>query len=663
MPENDIKVIKQLILDNASLSQEEKERIFSNIDQDIALTRQLVQDHPGISQEEKERILSEIEAGKYYGFNSGYSSIDKPWREHYHMDKYYAINNTMTIYEDLVYNNKDHLNDVAIEYFGSKITYRKLFKQIDKTAKALAASGIKKGDKVTVCCAGIPELIYTVYALAKIGAVANLMAPYFEKEEMAARIKECGSKKLIVMDSFYYDKNYNVKDKVDGSGIESTIIIPTLNSSILRFITKKNKAKLNYCNEMWWNDFIKKGKNQPEPPTLKYEKDYPLCMVYSSGTSGPSKAIVLSHDSFQYSVLSYDAFLFDRTRGQKMYQIIPPWYSTGLNTSIHLALHSGVTVFQDPRFERKPFVNNIIKHHIDYVVAPTSMFEGFVDPSLSKYTDGKKITNLGNPFEGGEPLTADVKHSIENKWETMGCKSKLTSGYGQCECGATVTSPSQYIEHHLGSVAQPLPGIEIVIVDDNFNEVKYGERGHIVILTPCGMLEYFNNPEATNNFFHTDKYGRKWSCTGDVGMLAPNGDLFVYGRDDDFTVVNDEKIYNFDVESPVRQQADIVNCDVIGRPNEDGKRELALHVIFNKKYDEVYKDMDAVVNRFKQFQVEIYEKYGSVDFVPSYFKIRTEFPHKPSGKRDVESLKQETDGFIYINASQTIKEQIPQFQI
>lgn len=661
MPENNIEVIKKLILDSPDVTQEAKDRALSKIKKDIEILVDVVRNHPGLSEAERERILAEIEAGKYYGFESGYASIDKPWRANYHMDKYYLIHNDKTVDEDIWENNKDHLNDLAIEYFGAKIKFGKFFKLKDEAAKAFAALGIKKGDHVTVCCAGIPEYDYAFYALAMMGVVINLIDPSFEKEAMAARIKETGSKYLVVMDEFYY-KN-DVKNKIEGSGIEKVIVVPTLNSSILRFIAKKNKVKLDYSNEMWWNDFVKKGKNQPLPPKLKYEKDYPLCIVYSSGTTGPSKGIVLSHDSFQYSVLAYDAFQFDRNRGQKMYQIIPPWYSTGVNSSIHLPLHSGVTVFQDPRFQRRPFVVNIIKHHINYVIAPTSMFEGFIDPELEGYLKGKRITNLENPFEGGEPLTADIKHGVEGKWRQMGCKSVLTSGYGQCECGATITSPSQYIEHHLGSVAQPLPGIDIIIVDDNFNEVKYGERGNIIVLTPCGMLEYYKNPEATKEFFRVDKYGRKWSRTGDMGMLAPNGDLFVFGRASDYTKVNDEKVYNFDIEAPVRQEADIANCDCLPVTIGDGEPALALHIIFNKKYDELYSNPEAVNARLESLQLLIYEKYGKIDMVPSYFKIRDSFPHKPSGKRDTDQLKAETTGFIYINAVETIKKMAPQRQI
>ena len=610
---------------------------------ELELLKQQVLSFDKLSDKEKSRVMNEIKNGKEFDFKTGYATIDKPWQNFFKMDKFYDINNTMTIYQDIYANNKDYLDNIALQYFGSNISYEKLFKNIDKTSKSLEEYDIKKGDFVTVCCAGIPEVIYTIYALAKMGAVANLMAPYFDSKQMSDRISECESDTLIVMDKFYPQIN----DAIKRSSIKKVIVIPTLNSSLLRFLPNKDKIKLNYVNELWWNQFIKDGKDRNIPDTFEYEKDYPLCMVYSSGTTGASKAIVLSHDSFQYSVLSYDANTVDVLRGQKMYQIIPPWYSTGFNTSIHLPLHKGLKVFQDPRFERDVFVKNIVKHKVDYAVAPTSMYEGFLDEKLIK---GKKLINFDNPFEGGEPLTSEVKSKIEANFEKMGVKSKIKIGYGQCECGAQATSQSQHIEHVEGSVGIPIPGVMISIFDDNFKELKYGERGNILVNTPCGMLEYFKNPDATKKYFHYDEYGRKWNCTGDIGYMAENGDLFIEGRKEDFTVVNNEKIYNFDIENPIRPLENIENCDCIGRPNTEGSYDLGFHIIFTENYRQKYEDPEELMNELSRIQKIIYDKYNNINMVPKYFKIRKSFPYKPSGKRDIEALGKETDNFIHLDS-------------
>lgn len=590
-----------------------------------------------ISEDRYKKILDAINSGQLYDFSTGYPSFDKPWKKFFKMSEFYKIYNDKTIYQDIVENNKNHMNIVALMYFGAKIKYKELFKNIDKAASALVSNGVKKGDFVTVCCAGIPELVYTVYALAKIGAVANLMAPYFDKSQMVERINDCGSKLFIVMDSFYQE----VKDSVSKSCIERVIVIPTLNSSPLRFLSREKKCSVNGSNEVWWNSFIREGHSCKNVDEFLYEPNYPLCMVYSSGTTGASKAIMLSHDSFQYSVLSYKANTVDISVGARFYQIVPPWYSTGLNASIHLTLHSGMTVFQDPRFEREIFVNNIIKYKLNYAIAPTSMYEGFLDDKLIA---GKKLTSLKNPFQGGEPLTGEVKAKIEANLKKMGCNTTLRIGYGQCECGATATSQTQKLVHPDGSVGIPIPGVTISIFDDDFKELKYNNRGNILINTPCGMLFYYKKPEATSDYFHYDKYGRRWNCTGDIGYMDENGDLFIEGRREDYTVVNNKKVYNFDIESPIKRDPDIKVCDCIARKNDSGGEDLAVHIVFDSTRH--FSSVD-LVNKIKQLQQGIWDEYHDIDMVPEYFKIREDFPYKPSGKRDIESLGNEVEGFLY----------------
>lgn len=325
---------------------------------------------------------------------SGKPSIDKPWLKYYpEMNQCDIKQKNNTVYQEVYENNKNYLNANALEFFGSKITYDKFFKQIDKTARAFEEYGVKKGNFVTICAAGIPETAYSFYALSKLGAVSNMMAPYFNCEDMIKRIDDCESDTLIVMDKFYDF----IKDSIKRSRIKNVIILPTLNSSLLNVFSKQYKLE-KHGGEIFWNQFIKDGSFRKESGMVDYEKNMPLAMVYSSGTTGASKGILLSNDSFQNSISSYLQSGVDLSRGQKFYQIIPPWFSTGISTSLHLPLACGSSVFMDPRFERDVFVKNIVKAKPNYTVAPTSMYEGFLDEKLVK---DKDLSFFHYPFEGG----------------------------------------------------------------------------------------------------------------------------------------------------------------------------------------------------------------------------------------------------------------------
>ena len=556
-------------------------------------------------------------------------SEEEKWKKYYLQDK--KNNNKMDIVYNTIYdNNINYKHDIALEYFANHISFANFFKNVEKTAKSFTEYGIKKGDFVTVCCAGIPELAYTFYALSKIGAISNMIAPYFDKNNLINRIGDCESDVLIVMDIFYEE----IKECIKKSRIKTIIIIPTFNSALIKKASCYKRKKNS--NELYWNNFIKDGKRNKNNNYTNYEKNLPLAMVYSSGTTGASKGILLSNESFQNSVFSYPECGVDISRNQKFYQLIPPWYSTGLSTSLHLPLTYGCTVFMDPRFERNIFVKNIIKHKPNYTVAATSMYEGFLEKKLV----GKHNLSFYNyPFEGGEPLRKEVADKIEEVFKEHGCNSKLRVAYGQCECGAAITTQTQKMDATFGSVGIPLPGIRVGIFDDENNELSYNKRGNIYVATPCAMIGYYKNEEENRKHFYVDKNGIKWSKTGDIGYLNNNGELFVSGRANDYSIINNKKIFNFDVENIILSFNQIKNCDVF---EKDGI--LVMHLIPDKNYNK--EDLTRLI---KQIQKSIFEVFKELDYVPFVFKIRDTFPCAKSGKRDLIKLKSENEDFFTIN--------------
>ncbi len=586
---------------------------------------------------ERMKYLQALASGKLQGPPVGYQSIDNSWL------KYYDLNNQLsnaneTVYQSLLEHNQIYLDKIAIEYFYSKISFGSLLKNISNAAKAFVANDVKKYDFVTICAPGIPETVYSFYALSKIGAVANMIAPYFDKNNFVERIADCNSKLLIVMDEFYDE----IKDAVKKSKIEKVVVVPTLNSSPLKLISKKYKIDKNN-SEVYWNDFIKEGNKVSKTSTINYEPNLPLTMVYSSGTTGAAKGILLSNDSFQNSVNAYFASGLNISRGQKFYQIIPTWYSTGISTSVHLPLVCGATLYMDPRFERNVFVNNIIHAKPNYCVAPTSMYEGLLNnPKLKN----KDLSYFYNAFEGGEPLSRELSERINQVFAEHGNNHSIKVGYGQCECGATITTQTDITEHCNGSVGIPLPGINIQICDDNLNEVLTGERGQIVVRTPSSMSEYYKNENASQEYFYIDSTNKRWNCTGDIGYMDINGNLYVEGRASDYSIINGEKIYNFDVEGVIKNIPGIKLCDVLAKKDSSGNDNLVAHIILDNN---IICDSEDKGIFLEKIQSVILDTTKNINMVPFIFKIRKDFPYAKSGKRDIQKLQSETDGFIYLN--------------
>lgn len=245
--------------------------------------------------------------------NTGYPSMDKPWEKYYIEEEYKKERPKRTVYQEVYENNKDYPNDLAIEFFENKINFSEFAKRVNAVAKAFEEYGIKKGDFVTICVTGIPETAYSFYALSKIGAVANMIPPYFDKKFFVKKVNECESKIIIVMDKFYE----KIKETIKQTNVENIVVLPAMNSSFIRHFSKAYKLE-KHSRELFWNQFIKDGKKQAEKSSIPYEKDTPVALVYSSGTTGNPKGVLLSNDSFQNSIQAYPASGVNITRGQKL---------------------------------------------------------------------------------------------------------------------------------------------------------------------------------------------------------------------------------------------------------------------------------------------------------------------------------------------------------
>ena len=595
------------------------------------------------SEEEAKRVIEAYEHGE----KTGYGTLDRPWDSFYSIIKQNDLFLNTTPYQGLVLGNKDYPNEKAIEYFGANITYGDLFKNIDIVAKSLKEYGVKKGDYVTICSTTTPEVVYLFYALSKIGAVANIISPFYTPEELMARINECESQTIIMVDQFLP----KFKDALNKEKNKNIIVLPLMNSSILRFVKKGYKVD-GKTNEISWKTFINDGRNRENPIVDGYEKDKPQVMVYSSGTTGASKGIVLSVDSFQTLINAYGNSGFDTSRRQKVYQNIPPWHSTGISLGVNFPLSFGVKVCTDPRFDHDVFIKNVLKFKPEYILTNTSMYQGFTFEKSLERLNGKSLSFLKYPVEGGEPLTKRDIENIENVFRTHGSNARLLNGYGQCECGATVTTDITSHKFSDDASGIPLPNITTVgIFDDNFKELKYGERGNVNVKTDIGMIEYFKNPKSTEDFFHKDSTGEVWSQTGDIGYMNEDGSLVVLGRKSDFSIIDGVKIYNFDIENAVLSSNIVKLCEVQTHPEDSNK--IVCHVVWeNDIKDAIQKNPELERYYFESIQKSVLNTLQIEQAVPYSFCVRDSFPSAYSGKRDIKFIKGDIEGLIELQKPQ-----------
>lgn len=570
---------------------------------------------------------------------TGYPSIDKPWLKYYTNGMPDISNNNLTVFQNILKQNEKHFADIAIRYFDYEITYGEMFDKIEQCAKALKQAGVNVGDCINICAAGTPEIIYLMLAANKLGVSANFINPLFTTSQKVDRINETEADLLFVLDRMY---SY-VEDVVDKICSKKIVIISVVNSfpTILQWISriknrpeKKLKQAMQLSRFVEWNEFLKSADQYEGTTKACYRKDMPAIMVYSSGTTGASKGIVLTNEGINTTISHYLMPDFPHRRGETFLQMIPLWFSTGIVFSVLMPLGAGLTVIPEPVFSKEVFVRDIAKYKPNMTLTATSLWGYAIGSQELKKVD---LSGMHYPITGGEQILKETEDDINRFLTEHGCTAKLFKGYGMCELGSTVTSTSR-IHSKVGSVGYPISNVTVSAFDIETNqEVPCGERGEIRVNSPSHMKEYYRNPKATREYFYEDEQGILWGCTGDMGYVDEDGDVFILGRaSDSYITENNIRVYAFDVENLILEDKAVSMCKVI-ETTLNGQKVPVVHIILKKDV----RDSSEVIRRIKGICQTRLESYA----IPKYYKLRESFPVHTNGKRDVEALKKEKDGY------------------
>ncbi len=558
---------------------------------------------------------------------TGYPSIDKPWLKYYTEEEINAETPKCSIYQKIYENNLHFTNQTALLFFGKKITYKKLFAQIERTSTALASYGVMNGDNVAICMPALPETVYTILALNKIGANAVLLNPLFDEQQLLNRINETEAKLLFVANELYG----SVKNILPKATIKTIVSCSAINS--LGTVVKTVKKVKPIAGTIAWNDFLKSSKCvNVEVPA--YESNKPALMVYSSGTTGQSKGIQLTNDGVLTLLVDAKSVFVEMKRQDRYFVQIPLWFSTGLVATLLTSLYYGLVAILEPMYDLSLFSKHIAKYKPNYMITATGLVDYLYDHQYM-HPSYKHFKCLAI---GGEYVTPQAEKRF-NKWlADNGNNIALQKGYGMCELGSIVTAASVRY-NTIGSAGIPTPHVVVSAFNANTNEeLQYGERGEIRVCSPCKMLGYYKNEQATNDFFFTDKNRNVWACTGDMGYVAEDGNVYVDGRiSSSYKNTANETIYLFDIERAVLDIEQVRQCKAVVS-EIDGKKTHVAHIVLIDGADK-----KATLNAIK----EHCERKLPVNHMPTLVKIYdTALPVAPSGKLNVAEMEKDTRDLI-----------------
>ena len=562
---------------------------------------------------------------------AGYPSVDKPWLKYYTDEAINAKIPECTIYQNIYNHNKDYPNDAALLFFGKKISYKKLFAEVEKVEKAFIAQGVKRGDNVALCVPATPEAIYTILALNKIGANANMLNPTFTEQQLTDRINETDASVMFVVNELYS----RVEKIIPNTCIKTVITCAAVNS--LGPIVKLIKQAKNIPNTLSWGKFLASGRNASTSADVSYQENVPAIMVYSSGTTGASKGIQLTNNSINATITQYEYTGFKLARQDRYFAQIPIWFSTGICVTMLVPLCLGVTVILEPIYDFEIFYQHISKYKPNFMVTAV----GLVDYLRNK----KEIDPAYKEFKylviGGEYVVPHAE-SVFNEWlKKNGSESQLHKGYGMCECGGTITSTNA-VSNKFGTAGIPMAQVVVSAFDlETGEELTYGNRGELRVLSPCKMSGYYKHPEATAKYFKTDEQGRTWACTGDMGYIEEDGNVYVDGRiSDSYVNEQGETIYLFDIERAILDVEAVRQCKTVVS-EIDGKPTHVAHAVF-------FNDKGTTEEVISQIQTICKAKLPENHY-PHLYKLHEDaLPVSPSGKLNIVAMKQDTENLIHV---------------
>lgn len=569
---------------------------------------------------------------------TGYPSIDKPWLKYYSEEAINAAIPECTVFENILQHNKEYPDGTALDYLGRKIAFKEMFRETELCAKALMNAGIQPGDCVTLCTAGVPEAVYVVLACSKIGAIANFINPTFTTNLMIERINDTESTILFTLDHLYG----RFLDTVIRTSIQRVVLFNT--SHWLSWPKRVFAPRIEQSRALKevkgiaekYEDFILGGSDYSGNTSAPYQRDTPALMVYSSGTTGASKGILLTNDGINATISHYLSPEFPYTRGATFLQMIPVWFSTGIVLSVLMPLCLGITVILEPKFSKESFAKNLAKYRPIMTLATMSFWEYAVGEKGLKYID---FSSMRYPITGGEKVLPEAEQKVNSFLKSHGCPVRMIKGWGMCELGSTITSTSPKYSK-FKSAGYPIQGVEVAAFDRSTNsELKYNNRGELYVFSLARMKGYYQNETATKAFFWIDPNGKQWGRTGDIGYIDQDGNVFVKGRASDcYTAQDNTTVYLFDIEDVILDDLAVAQCKVVA-VGKDGQQALAAHIVLNQGNKEKAEDIIKRIDGMCRMKL-------ADNAIPKGYKIWDALPIHSNGKRDVESLKLERDGFM-----------------
>lgn len=483
----------------------------------------------------------------------------------------------------------------AFTFQGVRTTYREMVTQAHRVARAFAAAGVKKDDRVTVCLPNCPQAVLCFYGLNLIGAVATMIHPLSSVGEIAFYLRDSGSRVAVTLDQFYGKFQEVMQEQPLERLIVATVgdaLSPLLRAGY--WLTQGRKLKVPALTPpaQKWRAFLQHGDAYELPYLVKRTAEDPAAILFSGGTTGVTKGILLSNLNFNSLGLQTIAMATTFEPGQSMLAAMPMFHGFGLGVCIHTMLIAGGTCILVPRVSVESYARLLKKEQPNYIAGVPTLFEGI---TRNPYMHDVNLACLKGVFSGGDSLSIELKKKFDLFLQEHGATVQVREGYGTTEC-VTASCLTPYDMYREGSIGLPFPDTYYKIVKvGTTDEVPYGEEGEICLTGPSMMMGYVNQPEETANAMRVHPAdGCTWVHTGDLGYMDADGFVYFRQRIKRMIVTSGYNVYPSQLENIIDAHDAVQMSCVIGVPDSYRMQKVKAFIVLRQGVEETPELMESI---------------------------------------------------------------------
>ena len=411
------------------------------------------------------------------------------------------------------------------------------------------------------------------------------------------------------------------------------MVSPTRSMDFLvRVIYKLTKGRKNHIKKsqhvIMWDDFLSRSNKYIGNPHARVNAKDDAVIMYSGGTTGKPKGIMLSNLNFNAQALGAKYLVPELFKPEYSFMaFLPNFHAFGLGCCIHMPLYFGARVFLIPQFNPKKFKSYITKYKVNILVGVPTVFEYLTKIKFKK----DALRNVKYVVSGGDMISMSSKEKINDFLKAHGSKAIIENGYGLTEAsGGFIFSPRSVAEEP-DSIGYSLPDNEVIIMNLKTKKpAKLGEDGEILVRGLAVMKGYLNKPKETEDAFIMVG-GKRYLRTGDIGYADERGVIHFRSRLKRMIISNGYNIYPANIEDVTLKSNKVASCAVVGREDKLRGQKVVVFVVAKPDVSE---------RTIKKELAIIYKKHLAKYEIPREIRFIPELPKTKLAKVDFKALEE-----------------------